>query len=143
MSARTAGLLLDSATNHEQESINTKDMLMNSFLNTSPTSDGNPTFSSYESTAYEKMLDDMQFEVEVLQFALQRRRKALRRQKRRTRLSRFGTRAIVMVGLGTILLAAGITLMVLGYVPIGMGFVDLALTVWCDAAFKPRPPVLV
>ncbi|MEH0407376.1 hypothetical protein ACFY7V_33975 [[Kitasatospora] papulosa] len=143
MSARTAGLLLDSATNHEQESINTKDMLMNSFLHTSPTSDGNPTFSSYEFSAYEEMLDDMQFEVEVLQFALQRRRKALRRQKRRARLARYGTCAVVMVGLGAILLAVGITLMVLGYVPIGMGFVDLALTVWCDAAFKPRPPVLV
>ncbi|MFJ5788212.1 hypothetical protein [Streptomyces hydrogenans] len=145
MSARIAGLLLDSATNHERETFNTKDMLMTSFLNTSPAPDGNPVapvFSSFGSTTYEEMVDEMEFEIAVLQLGLQRRRKALRRQKRRARLARYGTRTVVMVGLGGVLLALGITLMVLGYVPVGMGFVDLALGVWCDAAFKPRPPAL-
>ncbi|MFB7942339.1 hypothetical protein [Streptomyces sp. NPDC056049] len=152
MSARTAGLLLDSATNHEREPINTKDMLMNSFLNTSPAPDGNPVnsinsinpvFSSFGSTTYEKMVDEMEYEIAVLQLVLQRRRKALRRQKRRARLALYGTRTIVMVGLGGVLLAVGITLMVLGYVPVGIGFIDLALGVWCDAAFKPQPPARV
>ncbi|MGA5198256.1 hypothetical protein [Streptomyces exfoliatus] len=141
--AYAAGLPLD-YQNHEPESFNTKDTLMNSFQSTSPTTDGISTFSSFESTAYEEMLDAMQAEIDVLQFAVQRRRKALRRQKRRARLARYGgTRVIAMTGLGAVLLAVGVTLLVLGFVPISIGFIDLALKIWCDAFLAARPPARV
>ncbi|MGA5498733.1 hypothetical protein ACPCSP_30735 [Streptomyces cinereoruber] len=114
---------------------------MSSFQSTSSTTDGISTFSSFESTAYEKMLDEMQVEVDVLQFAVQRRRKVLRRQKHRARLARYGgTRVIAMTGLGAVLLGFGITLLVVGFVPIGIGLIDLALKIWCDAFLPAGPP---
>ncbi|MFT9667629.1 hypothetical protein ACMZ5F_11835 [Streptomyces rhizosphaericola] len=117
---------------------------MNSFQPISSTTDGISAFSSFESTAYEKMLDGMQAEIDVLQLAVQRRRKALRRQKRRARLARYGgTRVIAMTGLGAVLLGVGVTLLIVGFVPIGIGFIDLALKIWCAAFLPAGPPTRV
>ncbi|MFI8323463.1 hypothetical protein [Streptomyces sp. NPDC085529] len=143
MSAQRAGPLLDSAATNEQRTCDTEDTLMNSIPSTGPTPEGIPTVSVYESMTYQEMLDAMQVEADLLRFTVQRRRKALRRQKRRARLARCGRREVTMAGLGAVLLAAGVTLLVLGHLPVGMGFIDLALKVWCDAVFAPRPPAAV